>query len=153
VIGHFDVVRIYRPTFELTPSIWVRIKRNIEAIASIGALVEINSRALKKGLPYPYPFQDVLIEMTKHNVRFTLSDDSHQPTGLILLEVLLHTDILTPLSTIDVGTFYDDVRRYLLSNNVMTLWHLNEKAEPVEYKGRETTAFDINRHVVYVCLH
>jgi len=60
VIGHFDLCRMYRPNFPLTQRIWEKIKRNINVIIAYEGLIEINSRAWKKGLPGAYPMKDIL---------------------------------------------------------------------------------------------
>ena len=72
--------------------VWDKIIRNIDLIVSLDLLVEINSRGLKKELKSPYPCEDVVKEMVKKNVKFTLSDDSHGPN--------------------DVGFRYDELLKY-----------------------------------------
>lgn len=102
VIGHFDLVRIFRPNFPLSENIWNLIKRNISVIRSYGGIVELNSRSLKKGLPYVYPFKDILQVMISENIRFTLSDDSHGPS--------------------EVGLHYDGLYKTLLEYNIRSVW-------------------------------
>ena len=48
VVGHFDLIRIFRPDAPLTETIWKKIDRNIDFIFSYGGIVELNSRAWKK---------------------------------------------------------------------------------------------------------
>lgn len=62
VIGHFDVIRIYRAEFEITDLIWEKIVRNIELGISYGALFEINTSGAspRKNLKYPYPHPRIL---------------------------------------------------------------------------------------------
>jgi histidinol-phosphatase (PHP family) len=60
VIGHFDLVRIFRPDFPLSDAVWEKIRRNVAVIVEYGGLVELNSRAWKKNLPDAYPQRDIL---------------------------------------------------------------------------------------------
>ena len=59
VIGHFDVIRKYRPDFEFTDLIWEKIVRNVQLGISYGALFEINcsgaSPTKNMKCPYPHP--------------------------------------------------------------------------------------------------
>ena len=102
VIGHFDLVRLFRPNFLLSQKVWNLIKRNVNFILGYGGLVELNSRSLKKKLPHPYPFKDILEFMVSVNVKFTLSDDSHGPS--------------------EVGLHYDQLYKVLLDNNIKSIW-------------------------------
>lgn len=62
VIGHFDVIRLYRADFEITDLIWEKIVRNIDLGISYGALFEINTSGAspRKKLKYPYPHKQIL---------------------------------------------------------------------------------------------
>lgn len=62
VVGHFDLIRLYRPDFEFTDLIWEKIVRNIDFGISYGALFEINTAGAspRKNLKYPYPHRRVL---------------------------------------------------------------------------------------------
>ncbi|KAJ3278162.1 histidinolphosphatase [Borealophlyctis nickersoniae] len=101
VVGHFDLIRMYRPTHPLSPALWEKIDRNIDLIVSYGGLVEINSRAWKKGLTDAYPQRDILKRMIAKGIRFTLSDDSHGPD--------------------DVGMHYNKLYAYLREMDINTL--------------------------------
>ena len=103
VIGHFDLVRIFRPEFPLSPTVWDKIKRNIQYIKEYGGLVEINSRAYKKGLKDPYPCRSILSAMKELGVRFTLSDDSH--------------------GFRDIGMHYNKLVDYLKEMEIQTIWY------------------------------
>ena len=63
VIGHFDLIRMYKPEEVTSSRVIEYIERNIKYAISYGALFEINSRALKKGLPFPYPFEGLYYRM------------------------------------------------------------------------------------------
>lgn len=60
VVGHFDLIRIFRHDFVLSDAVWEKIRRNVKVIVEYGGLVEINSRAWKKGLKDAYPQRDIL---------------------------------------------------------------------------------------------
>ncbi|KAJ3211324.1 histidinolphosphatase [Dinochytrium kinnereticum] len=108
VIGHFDLIRMYRPDHPLSPAVLKAISRNIDKIIAIDGLVEVNSRAFKKGLEHPYPLRDIMEMMINKGVKFTLSDDSHGPD--------------------DVGMHYIKLRDYLKNLGVETVYHLEVDA-------------------------
>ncbi|KAI9106070.1 Polymerase/histidinol phosphatase-like protein [Phlyctochytrium arcticum] len=106
VVGHFDLIRMFRPSHPLSNETWSKIKRNVREIKASGGLVEINSRAWKKGLPSAYPLRDILEYMIEEEVNFTLSDDSHGPK--------------------DVGMHYDKLVAYLKEMNINRVWFITE---------------------------
>lgn len=64
VVGHFDLIRLFaKESFDRDvhewPSVIAKVIRNIEFIVSYGGLVEINSSAVRKGWPEPYPQNDI----------------------------------------------------------------------------------------------
>lgn len=79
VIGHFDLIRIFRDEFSLLEPIWKKIKRNLDYAIAYGALFEINARAFKKELTAPYPKKEIIQYILNHNGKLTLGDDSHHP--------------------------------------------------------------------------
>ncbi|KAJ3290382.1 histidinolphosphatase [Blyttiomyces sp. JEL0837] len=52
VIGHFDLIRIFRPKFDISDVVWEKIRRNVDVIVGYGGVVEINSSGWRKGLVY-----------------------------------------------------------------------------------------------------
>lgn len=103
VVGHFDLFKLYLPkdlkinpltgqvsddeSSVLASSIslinqWDELRdiviRNLKYIRQYGGLIEINTSALRKKLPEPYPGED-LCELVKEycDGRFVLSDDAH----------------------------------------------------------------------------
>ncbi|KAJ3106136.1 hypothetical protein HDU97_006953 [Phlyctochytrium planicorne] len=104
VIGHFDLIRMFRPNHPLSQAVLSKIERNIDFIAGYGGLVEVNSRAFKKGLKDPYPQRDVLEIMLRKGVKFTLSDDSHGPE--------------------DVGMYYKGLLGYLNEMGISSVYRL-----------------------------
>jgi histidinol-phosphatase (PHP family) len=59
VVGHFDLIRLLSDhrdaEFKNMISVWMKIQRNLEYIASYGGRLELNSAGLRKGLAEPYP--------------------------------------------------------------------------------------------------
>ncbi|KAG0146836.1 hypothetical protein CROQUDRAFT_43808 [Cronartium quercuum f. sp. fusiforme G11] len=106
VIGHFDLCLLYYPELDLTKdqSVWDKVKRNVSFGISYGALFEVNSAALKKGWPTPYPGPAILHLICEMGGRLTLSDDSHGPH--------------------QVGLNYSGVLEYLSKHRIRSLWFL-----------------------------
>jgi len=81
VVGHFDLIRLMSDDpnrcLKSLPGVWERIQRNLGFVASYGGMIELNSAALRKGLPEPYPKAEICEEFLTLNGRFCLSDDSH----------------------------------------------------------------------------
>ena len=65
VVGHFDLVRLFAgmPDRDLRSygegEVWERVGRNLKWVVEAGALLEVNSSALRKGLREPYPGRSV----------------------------------------------------------------------------------------------
>ncbi|KAK8197975.1 histidinol-phosphatase [Phyllosticta capitalensis] len=82
IVGHFDLVRLLsdEPNRDPRswPTVWAKMLRNLECIASYGGLLEINTAGLRKGMDDPYPAVPICQEFLRLGGRFTLSDDSHQ---------------------------------------------------------------------------
>lgn len=79
VIGHFDLIRLFRPNFELTENLWNKIERNLDYAIAYGALFELNARAFKKQLHEPYPRLTIINKILEKGGKLTLGDDSHSP--------------------------------------------------------------------------
>ncbi len=115
VVGHFDLIRIYSPNHTISDVCFDKMKRNVDVIVEYGGIIEINSRAFKKGLPCPYPFQDILDYMVFKNALFTLSDDAHGPN--------------------DVGMHYEKTIEYLERNGISRLHY------PCSVNGKPGVSF------------
>lgn len=61
VIGHFDLCRLYRPSYSFAerPAVWALVERNVKYAVSYGALFEANAAAFRKGWETAYPGPDV----------------------------------------------------------------------------------------------
>lgn len=60
VVGHVDLVRLFRPEQPLTPPIRAACTAALQAGVHHGCIFEINTSGLRKGLRGPYPHDDVL---------------------------------------------------------------------------------------------
>ncbi|CAG8512725.1 2339_t:CDS:2 [Paraglomus occultum] len=105
IVGHFDVIRIYRPNWQLTQTVWEKIQRNIDYAIDYGGLFEINTAGWKVGLPDAYPQRDILQLIISKGGRCTISDDSHGPST--------------------VGRDYDKLYKYLKEMEIYTLYYLD----------------------------
>ncbi|KAJ6562334.1 Polymerase/histidinol phosphatase-like protein [Mycena capillaripes] len=126
VIGHLDLCRLYNPTLQLSeyPEAWERAKRNILYAINYGALFEINTSALRKNWATPYPGEDLLQIILKHDGRLALSDDSHGPHA--------------------VGLNYGRLPEYLQRAGVTELWFLEHSDTP-NASGRNVRATKMDR--------
>ncbi|RGB25455.1 polymerase/histidinol phosphatase-like protein [Rhizophagus diaphanus] len=115
IVGHFDVIRIYRPNFIFSDLIWKKVERNIDYVVNYGGLFEINSAGFKVGLPDAYPQRDILQLILKKGGKCTISDDSHG-----VLRVAMH---------------YDRLYNYLKEMNINVLYYLDYNIEDnIEHK-------------------
>jgi len=59
VIGHFDLIRLKSDdpdrSFRTWPGVWGRVERNLTLAAEYGAVLELNSSSLRKGMAEAYP--------------------------------------------------------------------------------------------------
>lgn len=85
VVGHFDLIRLKSDdperSFTQWPAVWEKILRNLDFIAEYGAILELNSASLRKGLSEPYPkaeicrvCQRILLLLLLHPPELNLSD-------------------------------------------------------------------------------
>jgi histidinol-phosphatase (PHP family) len=117
VVGHFDLIRIFDPDYASrlkTSVIWNRVCRNLEAVASLGLVLDLNVRALLKGAREPYICRPILEKATEMAIPVIPGDDSH--------------------SVETVGRHVADGIQYLQSLGISTdwttphKWRLNEKS-------------------------
>ncbi|KAB8349771.1 hypothetical protein FH972_023785 [Carpinus fangiana] len=83
VVGHFDLIRLFAdaPDEDLRAAaggaLWPKVLRNLSAARGMGALLELNTSALRKGLAQPYPRLEICRAWMAIGGQFVLSDDSH----------------------------------------------------------------------------
>jgi histidinol-phosphatase (PHP family) len=105
VVGHFDLIRIFDPDYISRlkiPPIWTRVCRNLEAVASLGLMLDLNVRALLKGASEPYICPPILEKVRNMKIPVAPGDDSH--------------------SVDTVGRHVADGIRYLQSLGISTIW-------------------------------
>ena len=85
VVGHFDLVRIfdgdYRERIEES-EIQRRIRRNLERIEELGAILDFNVRAWEKGADEPYVSRSILLQARELGIAAVPGDDSHGVEGV-----------------------------------------------------------------------
>ena len=80
IVGHFDLVRWMQgrnPEFDRES--WPAVERALQAVEASGALLDVNSAPVRKGLGPVYPMPAVLERARGLGIRVTLGDDSHGP--------------------------------------------------------------------------
>ncbi|MGD8335991.1 MAG: histidinol phosphatase, partial [Desulfobacterales bacterium] len=80
VVGHFDLIRIFDPSYEATfalPSVQNRVRRNLELVHTLGMIMDVNVRAITKGAVEPYPTQTILRQAIEMGIPVAPGDDSH----------------------------------------------------------------------------
>ncbi|KAJ4857093.1 PHP domain-containing protein [Trichoderma breve] len=125
IVGHFDLIRLMSedPGRDVRQwkGVWEKIQRNLEYAAKIGAWLECNSAALRKGLDEPYPGRIISEEWLKLGGKFTMSDDSH---GIA-----------------QVATNYSRALTFLESLGVKHVWTFERKDHP---EAGETTKAELS---------
>jgi histidinol-phosphatase (PHP family) len=80
VVGHFDLIRLFDldyPSRLEKPEIKQKILRNLEAIAKLDLILDLNVRALYKGATEPYISQPILNKAYQLGIAVVPGDDSH----------------------------------------------------------------------------
>ena len=80
VVGHFDLIRIFDPSYEATlalPSVQKRVRRNLELVHSMDMIIDVNVRAITKGAAEPYPTRPILRQAIAMGIAVAPGDDSH----------------------------------------------------------------------------
>jgi len=80
VVGHFDLVRLFDPDYDArwsVPDVRSRVQRNLELVAELGLILDINIRALVKGAEEPYPARWILEQAVALGIAAVPGDDSH----------------------------------------------------------------------------
>lgn len=113
VIGHLDLVKLnayrigYKPEDLATPRIQNAVKSTLEAIHSIGGILDLNTAGWRKGLGEPYPSPWLVKLANQMEVGFCFGDDSHR--------------------TSEVGFGVERAKQYLLENGVTTITTLTRE--------------------------
>ena len=85
-LGHLDIYRKYvQPLFgsRFTAAVDSRLPAVLKFVAETGTGIEVNSSALRRGNPEPYPDAHILRMAWDSGVRvFTVGSDAHRPADL-----------------------------------------------------------------------
>jgi histidinol-phosphatase (PHP family) len=80
VVAHFDLIRIfdrdYRQRLEL-PEVRKRITRNLQQIAALDLILDLNVAALRKGAAEPYLSRQILEQALALGIAVVPADDAH----------------------------------------------------------------------------
>ncbi len=80
VIGHFDIIRIFDPNYQIQlkkPDVQKRIKRNLKLIKKLNLIIDLNLRGLYAGASEPYPSRPILLQALDLGIAVVPGDDSH----------------------------------------------------------------------------
>ncbi|WP_051307006.1 histidinol-phosphatase [Desulfomicrobium escambiense] len=80
LVGHLDLIRLHDPNYPDTlakPEVWRRIMRNLVYVREIGAVMDMNARALLKGQAEPYVCGSILQAASGMGICFAYGDDAH----------------------------------------------------------------------------
>ena len=80
VAGHFDIIRMYDPDYRKRvekPVIKSSIERNLKLIKEMGAILDFNVSALRKGADEPYLSESILKTALSLGIPVVPGDDSH----------------------------------------------------------------------------
>jgi histidinol-phosphatase (PHP family) len=80
VVGHFDIIRIFDPNYQIQlkkPDMQKRIKRNLELIKNLDLIIDFNLRAFNAGASEPYPSRPILLQALNLGIAVVPGDDSH----------------------------------------------------------------------------
>jgi histidinol-phosphatase (PHP family) len=107
VVGHLDLIKRnwtlagYGEIPLDTPRIRAAAEQTLEAVRSVGAILDLNTAGWRKGLGEPYPAPWLVQKAAAMGVPFCFGDDSHRAS--------------------DVGAGVLEARDYLLQNGVTTV--------------------------------
>ncbi|MGB7920253.1 MAG: histidinol-phosphatase [Desulfobacterales bacterium] len=80
VVGHFDLIRIFDPSYQETfalPSVQYRVRRNLELVRDLDMIMDVNVRAITKGAAEAYPTRSILRQAIELGIPVVPGDDSH----------------------------------------------------------------------------
>ncbi|MBN2308895.1 MAG: histidinol-phosphatase [Candidatus Hydrogenedentes bacterium] len=109
VVGHVDIVRRFAgPHGGVdTPAVRRAAESALDAIAEVGAILDVNTGAYRKGDATPYPAPWMVGAARARGIPFCFGDDSHDPAH--------------------VGAHFDEARAYLLEHGVQRITTLDRQ--------------------------
>lgn len=80
IVGHLDLVRKFAgPHPEFSPAIMTEAEQTLEAVRAMGAVLDVNPGAYRRGLSPVYPMPKLLERARHMGIGVTLGDDGHGP--------------------------------------------------------------------------
>lgn len=80
VVGHIDLVRKFDgETAHFGPRAMAACERALEAASAVGAVLDVNPGAMRRGMSPVYPLPQILARAREMGVGVTLGDDGHGP--------------------------------------------------------------------------
>lgn len=78
VVGHIDLIRKFDgPEPSFSPAVYRRIDDALEAVRSVGGVLEVNCATHRRGLGPVYPLPPILERARSMGIGVTLGDDGH----------------------------------------------------------------------------
>lgn len=78
VVGHIDLIRKFDgPNPSFSPQVYRRIDEALEAVRSVGGVLEVNCATHRRGLGPVYPLPPILERARSMGIGVTLGDDGH----------------------------------------------------------------------------
>lgn len=116
VVSHLDLIRRNAPAPEAveTPRARDAAFRALDAVAEVGAILDLNTAGIRKGLGCPYPRPWLVREAHARGIPFCFGDDSHSPE--------------------QVGFGLDAARAYLVENGVRNITSLTRRDNAIVRK-------------------
>lgn len=109
VVAHFDIIR--KNAKEIGAVDTLKIKKiaeeALQAVKEVGSILDLNTKAYRRGFDYPYPAPWVVALAKKMDIKFCFGDDSH--------------------SVDEVGAGLDDAKNYLLKYGINKIQILTKK--------------------------
>ncbi len=156
VVGHFDLIRLHDRGYRQTlaaPEVWSRVLRNLERVREIGAVLDINARALLKGQLEPYVCEPVLDAAAAMGIPAAYGDDAHGVSdvgcGVAVVEELLATRKMQAVAVFP----YAPARGEIARRPIEVGWNTQVRSNQMLYaamhrwrKGSDPIAFPNIRH-------
>jgi histidinol-phosphatase (PHP family) len=77
IVAHFDLIRRHSPAEEPSRRVRKAIRQNLERVAGLDLLLEVNASPVRAGEGMPFPSVEILREARRLGVKITFADDAH----------------------------------------------------------------------------
>ena len=79
IVGHIDLIRKFDGEARFNSIVMNKIESTLEAVRAVGAVLDVNARAHRRGFGPVYPLPEILTLAKGMGIGVTLGDDSHGP--------------------------------------------------------------------------